>query len=123
MKRIAILILGAALLACGSDSSGPTDTFSGTWVGDAFVDASDTLHVVLTPTQNGSSISGTGTLTAGSAGQAITYNGVSTPPTINLTIVAGMAALNYSGTYVRSDSVVGLLSGNGDTVALSLKKQ
>jgi type 1 fimbria pilin len=123
MKRFAILALMATLAACGSDSSGPTNRFDGTWVGDSPVTSSDTIHFVMNVTQTGSTVAGTGTISEHGASEAITFNGTSTSPTVNLTITAGMETLNYAATYVRSDSVVGVLSENSDSAPLTLKKQ
>ena len=122
MKRIAILALVAMLAACGSDSSGPTNKFSGSWTGDAIVDPTDTLHFVFNSAQNGSAVSGSGTVSAGSTVLAHTFSGTSTPPSLNFTMTVGSETLTYAGTYIKSDSISGVLTEGSTSVALSLKK-
>lgn len=123
MRKFAIVAVVAILAACGSDSSGPSNRFDGAWVGDAVVSSSDTVHFVMSGTQTGSTVAGTGTISESGASEAITFSGTSTSPTMNLTIIAGSSTLGYAATYVRSDSVVGVLSENSSTAPLALKKQ
>jgi type 1 fimbria pilin len=77
----------------------------------------------MSATQTGSTVAGTGTISESGASEAITFSGTSTSPSLNLTITAGMATLDYAASYVRSDSVVGVLSENSATAPLVLKKQ
>lgn len=123
MRKFAIVAVVAILAACGSDSSGPSNRFDGAWIGDALVSPTDTVHFVMTGTQTGSAVAGTGLISEGSASEAITFNGTSTPTTMNLTIVAGSSTLGYTATYVRSDSVVGVLSEGSSSAGLAMKKQ
>jgi len=123
MKRFAIFALVAILAACGSDSSGPSNRFDGAWVGDALVTPTDTVHFVMNGTQTGSTVAGTGTVSEGGTSEATTFSGSSTSPTLNLTITVGTETIAYAATYVRSDSVVGVLTENSSTAALALKKQ
>jgi len=122
MKRIAAVALVALLAACGGDA-GPTDRFSGTWAGTAYPSL-DTVQFVLTPSQTGSTVTGTGMASDRATSAAITFTGISAPPSVNLIIFLNSDTLSYAGTYVSSDSIVGSLSaGIGSPIALSLKKQ
>lgn len=123
MREFAIVALVAILAACGSDSSGPSNRFDGAWIGDALVSPTDTVHFVMTGTQTGSAVAGTGLISEGSASEAITFSGTLTPSTMNLTIVAGSSTLGYTAIYARSDSVVGVLSENSASASLTLKRQ
>jgi type 1 fimbria pilin len=123
MRTFATVALVALLAACGSDSSGPSNRFDGAWIGDALVSPTDTVHFVMSGTQTGSTVAGTGLISEASASEAITFSGTSTSPTMNLTIVAGSSTLGYTATYVRSDSVVGVLSENSASAPLTLRKQ
>ena len=122
MKRIAILALVAVLAACGSDSSGPTNKFSGTWTGDATPDPADTLHFVFNSAQTGSAVSGSGTVSAGSTVLAHTFSGTSTPPSLAFTMTVGSETLTYAGTYITSDSIAGTITEGSTSLPLSLKK-
>jgi hypothetical protein len=121
MKRIAALALIAVLAACSSDTA-PTDRFSGTWAGSAVI-GTDTAHLVLVSTQTGSTVSGTGTATDNNTSSALTFTGTSTPPSVNLLIISPFDSTSYIGSFVTSDSIVGVLSGGGATLGFSLKKQ
>ena len=123
MKRLAILAVVAVLAACGSDSSGPSDTFTGTWNGIVITDPTDTLHFQMISGQSGSSLNGNGHVSAGSDVGAFTFTGTSTPPTIALTIVTGIDTLTYTGAYVTKDSVAGFVSESGQSFVLDLAKQ
>jgi hypothetical protein len=122
MKRIAALALIALLAACGGDA-GPTDRFSGTWSGNAIASPTDTVHIVLSAAQTGSTITGTGTASDFSGSEPVTFSGTSTAPSVNLVVIIESDTLNYSGTFVSSDSISGSLSAGGPPVGLSLKKQ
>jgi type 1 fimbria pilin len=121
MKRIAALAFIVLLAACGSDT-GPTDRFSGTWAGTT-VAGTDTLHVVLVSSQTGSAVSGTGTASDPTSSAALTFSGTSAPPSVSLLIISPFDSATYIGSYVSSDSVVGVISGGGTSSELSLKKQ
>jgi hypothetical protein len=121
MKKFAIIAILAVLAACGSDN-GPSDKFTGTWTGDAATGGSDTLHFVFTPSQNGSAVTGNGTVSEGGSSEAMTYTGTSTPPSVNLTLSINSETLTYVGSYVKSDSISGVVSEGGTSVALDLKK-
>jgi hypothetical protein len=121
MKRIAALALIALLAACGGDA-GPTDRFSGTWTGAA-VNGPDTLHLVLMSAQTGSTITGTGTATEAASSAALTFTGTSTPPTMNLLIISPFDSATFTGTYGSSNSIVGVITGGGMSLALTLTKQ
>jgi type 1 fimbria pilin len=121
MKRIAALAFLILLAACGSDTA-PTDRFSGTWAGST-VSGTDTLHVVLVSSQTGSAVSGTGTASDSASSAALTFSGTSTPPSVSLLIISPFDSATYNGTFVSSDSVVGVISGGGTSSGLSLKRQ
>lgn len=123
MKRLALLMVVGALMACGSDSTGPSQKFDGTWAGNAIVDASDTLHFVFISSETSGAFTGTGTVSGSGASEAMTFTGTSTPPTINLSLQVESETLTYTGTYVHSDSLVGVVSEGGTSVELDLKKQ
>jgi hypothetical protein len=123
MKRVAILALVVVLAACGSDSSGPTDKFSGTWTGKLLSGTTDTLNFVFVAGQNGSTVSGTGNISENGQIEADTFSGTSAPPSIALTIVFGSDTLTYLGSYVSSDSIAGVITEGGTSLALDLAKQ
>jgi hypothetical protein len=122
MKRVAILALVVVLAACGSDSSGPTNKFSGTWTGKALAGPTDTLNFVFVAGQNGSTVSGTGNISADGTTLADVFSGTSAPPSVALTILVGPNTLTYSGSYVSSDSIAGVLSEAGTSLTLDLVK-
>lgn len=125
MKRLACLIIVAILAACGSDSSRPTDTFTGTWIGAAIADSADTVTFRFMSTQTGGSVIGTGIVSEGAATNGFTFGGTLTAPTLNLMIQAsgGGDPASYAGTYVTSDSIAGIITSGPVTTALDLKKQ
>jgi hypothetical protein len=87
------------------------------------VTGTDTIHVVLVSAQTGSAVSGTGTASDPTTSAALTFSGTSAPPALTLLVISPFDSATYVGTYVSSDSVVGVLSGGGTSSALSLKKQ
>ena len=123
IRSLSIVTLLLALLACGSDSAGPRDTFSGTWVGNAYPSESDTAQFSMTAAQNGSAVTGVGTFTRDGSTNGITVNGVSTPPNLSLVLTINAQTLSYVGTYVGSDSVAGTITQGSIVLPLSLKKQ
>lgn len=125
MKRLASLLIVAVLIACGSDGSGPTDTFTGTWIGIAILDSTDTITFRFMSTQTGSSVIGTGIVSQGTATNGFTFGGTLTPPTLNLEIQTsgGGDPASYAGTYVTSDSIGGTITSGPVVTALNLKKQ
>ena len=123
MKRLAMLALLVAVAACGSDSSGPTDRFSGTWIGNAYVGTTDTVSFVVAASQSGSAVTGTGTASSGGTSIPFTLTGTSTPPSLSLVITTGTDTLTYVGSYVTADSVAGTATEGSTVVPLSLKKQ
>lgn len=122
MKRVAILATIVFLAACGSDSNGPSDKFSGTWSGDAINTTGDTLHFLFVSTQTGAGVTGSGTVSSGGTSEGFSFTGTSTPPTVNVTLTAGDETLTYAGVYVTSDSLSGTITENETSVALGLKK-
>jgi hypothetical protein len=122
MKRVAILATIVFLAACGSDSNGPSDKFSGTWSGDAITSSSDTLHFVFISTQTGSGVAGSGNVSSGGTAEGFSFTGTSTPPSVNLVLTAGSETLTYAGAYVSSDSLTGIITEGSTSVALGLKK-
>lgn len=126
MKRLACLMIAAILAACGSDNTGPSDKFGGTWKGtvSAVPDTVDTLTWIFNSTQTGSSVTGTVALTSTNGGsENFTLAGTSTPPTVNLVLsVGGVAQYTYNGAFITSDSIAGVLTASG-VLGLDLKKQ
>jgi type 1 fimbria pilin len=123
MKSLSIVTLALALLACGGDSAGPSDTFTGTWVGNAYPSESDTARFSITSTQNGSAITGVGSYTQDSSTYGATVSGISTPPNLNLVLTINSQTVSYVGTYATSDSVAGTVTVGITHLPLSLKKQ
>jgi type 1 fimbria pilin len=123
MKILSIVTLALGLLACGGDSAGPSKTFTGTWVGNAYPDASDTAQFSITTSQNGSAVTGVGTFTRDGSTYGATVSGVSTPPNLSLVLTVNAVTLSYAGTYVTSDSVTGTITQGEIVLPLSLKKQ
>jgi len=122
MKRVAIVALVAILAACGSDNNGPTDKFSGTWTGKYIVSSTDTANFVLVAGQNGTAVTGTGQISAGTESVPLTFSGTSTPPAVNLTVIVGSNMLTYAGSYVSSDSISGIISEGSQSGVLDLAK-
>jgi len=121
MKRVAVLALVAILTACGSDSNGPNEKFSGTWTGRAIA-VSDTLSFVFDAAQNGSVVTGTGNISDHSSSEVDSFTGTSTPPSVALTIYAGSDTATYAGSYVSSDSISGIITVGTTSVPLDLAK-
>jgi hypothetical protein len=125
MKRIAITAIACTLFACGgSDNSTapPSDTFTGTWTGIAPENA-DTLHFTFIAGQAGSAISGTGTVEDGGNTALMTFTGTLSSPSLIMTLGVNAHSLAYSGTFVRSDSVVGHVAEGSTSLELDLVKQ
>jgi type 1 fimbria pilin len=123
MKLLSIVTLALGLLACGSDSTGPSKTFTGTWLGNAYPDVADTAQFSITASQNGSAVTGVGTFTRDGSTSGITVDGVSTPPNLSLVLTINAVTLSYVGTYVGDDSVTGTITQGSIVLPLSLKKQ
>src|SRR6185437_4243462 len=123
MKFLSIVTLALALLACGSDNAGPSNRFTGTWIGNAYPDATDTAQFSITASQNGSAVTGVGSFTRDGSTSGINVNGVSTPPNLNLVLTINAVTLSYVGTYESSDSVAGTITQGSIVLPLSLKKQ
>jgi hypothetical protein len=66
--------------------------------------------------------SGTANLTAGGSFLSTTISGTLAPPTLTLMLLSDSDTLNYSGTFVSSDSITGVISQDGTSLPLSLKK-
>lgn len=123
MMRLACLMMVAVLAACGSDSSGPSDVFSGTWLGAGVLDSTDTLVFEFDATQTGSVVIGNGIVALDSASNSFTFTGASMPPAVNMTLtVGGVSTAAFSGAFVTSDSIAGTIMWGAVPVALGLKK-
>ena len=74
--------------------------------------------------QNGSSVSGTGTIKTQGITDASVFAGTSTATTLDLQISIGPQAITYTGNYVTGDSIAGTVTFL-DTLNfhLDLKKQ
>lgn len=127
MKQLVILGLAVLIAACSS-SSAPKKIYSGTWKGLVQVD-SNSISITTTTTQSGTAVSGTCTAvsTSGSSSNNFTcsLSGTSNPPAIGFTMdFNDSEVITFSGNYISSDSVAGILTENGDTVTLfGFKKQ
>lgn len=127
MKRLASLMIVAVLAACGSDNTGPTPRFDGVWVGHATDSLNEDFIFTMTATEKGSTISGTGVITE--VGTDVlddcTFTGSSTSSAVDLHFPIGPQPLSYTGTYVNSDSVSGvlLIGINNLPAVLGMKRQ
>lgn len=122
--RLSCLVIVAVLVACGSDKTGPSDVFSGTWAGVGVLDAADTLVFQFDAAQSGSALLGNGIVALDSASNSFTYTGTSAPPALTMTLsVTGGGVATFTGTYVTRDSVAGTIIWGSVPVALGLKKQ
>jgi hypothetical protein len=122
MKRFVILGLAVILAACSS-SSAPKDVFTGTWSGTVNVDSSS-LTIATVTSQTGSAVSGTCS-TSGSIILTCNLTGTSNPPSLALTMsFSDSEVVVFTGNYVTRDSVAGILTEHGDTIAgFGFKKQ
>jgi hypothetical protein len=126
MKRLVVIgtIACAALAAaaCGSDSTGPAkDTFAGRWVGTV----EGTSTIILVASQTGNAFSGIDTVISGPDTVTGTFQGTSTPPTVNATDiqVGNVDGYTYDGTYQSATSVTGWLHLGPDSAQVVLAKQ
>jgi len=107
MKRLAILLIVAVLAACGSDNTGPSDKFNGSWIGIIVPDSADTITVEFNATQTGSSVIGNGVASDAGSSNGFTFTGSSTPPTLTLLLQVQSSTATYTGEYITSDSIAG----------------
>jgi hypothetical protein len=120
IASIACCALTAA--ACGSSSTGPTDTFTGTWTGTV-----EEASITLVATQSGSNFTGTGSVVVSPGGpgdtSAVSFNGMSTPPNVNATLTIGsQEGYTFDGTYSTPNEVTGWLHLGLDSAQVSLTK-
>jgi len=125
MKRLALVAFAIALTACGSDNNNQNhlapqpEAFIGTWAGTF----EDVVSITIQATQTGTAVTGTGTLTYAGTTYPGTISGTSNPPDLNLTAANGDTTGTYAATWITPDSVAGTFTIDGQTGALSLKKQ
>jgi hypothetical protein len=120
-------VLAAA--ACGSDSTSPKDTFSGTWNGATYLpgssSANDTIYVEdLVVTQTGSAFTGTGTGASNGTTAGIAVHGTVALPNVSgwLVIPAETDSVPFTGAFVNADSISGTIVSGDETLAFGLKK-
>jgi hypothetical protein len=107
VKRLVLLTFAVGHSVCAAGGAGPIDVFTRRWIGNV---GGDTATVVAA--QTGSPISGTGTFVNTDVNLTMPFTGISTPPDVNATFVAGGAggeSYQLTATYVTPDSVVGTL--------------
>jgi hypothetical protein len=105
--------------------SGASDgTLNGTWSGVDSAISSPPLYLVLIATQTGSMVTASGVFTtAGPVDAFYSFTGTTTPSTVSFKWTVAGTLLRYTGTYITSDSIAGILKINGvDDVVLSLKR-
>jgi opacity protein-like surface antigen len=111
MKRFVILGLAIVLAACSS-SSAPKDVFTGAWSGSL-----DGLTIATQTSQSGSTVSGSCLATGTSVNLTCTISGSSSAPSVNLTMsFSDSEVVEFVGSYVSRDSVVGSLREGTDTL-------
>jgi hypothetical protein len=121
---IASIVCGAlTAAACGSSSTGPTDSFTGTWTGSV-----EGANITLIATQSGSNFTGTGSVVVppGGAGDTstVSFNGTSTPPNVNADLTIGsQSGYTFDGTYTTRSQVTGWLHLGPDSAQVTLAKQ
>jgi hypothetical protein len=131
-RLIVCATLTCALLAaaaCGSDSTSPKDTFSGTWNGTVYLAGSsssgDTIYVHnLIVTQTGSAFSGTGIGASGGDSTAIDVHGTVALPNVSgwLVIPSGSDSVQFTGAFVNADSISASVTAGSQTLILGIKK-
>lgn len=119
MRRLLPFIAVLWSLACGSDSTEPKATLTGTWRGSL-----EAATVQLSLTQSGTDVTGSGTITAGTTSLPVTVAGTANRPSFSLTISAsGFSPINFAGTS-GTTTLTGTVNGSGYTnAAVTLTKQ
>lgn len=114
MRKLLIAGVVLALAACGKDSTAPVPTVSGTWRGVV-----GAQQIVVTLTDNGGVVNGSGTITNTPIGtRALTVTGSFVAPvTVSLTLSSGTAQpFNFHGNRANTGlTMSGALSGSGFT--------
>lgn len=111
MKRFALFAL-AALAACsGGDAVAPPPVLNATWTGTT---NGQTFSMILT--ENGGSVTGSGTLTNTPSGTlALTVTGSYASPNVSLSMTSGLhPAINLTAV-VAGKTMTGTLQGSGFT--------
>ncbi len=111
-SRILVMVsLALAMIGCsGGDSNAPKTptTVTGTWVGTS---SGATVNLVLT--ENSGTVSGSGTMVAGTASIALTVAGSHNGASVSLTFkTSGFQDTNLTGTFA-GNSITGTLNGSG----------
>ncbi|HEV7702998.1 MAG TPA: hypothetical protein VGO46_01855 [Gemmatimonadaceae bacterium] len=119
MNRVVYAFVCALVIGCGSDNTGPQDSFVGTWAG-----ATHGINFTLFITQTGNHVSGSGNWIADSGGETdFVIDGTATPLRFTILIPGPGADERYAGSFVTVDSVAGIInSGVGDTASLSFAR-
>jgi type 1 fimbria pilin len=118
MKRLALFALVVAIAACGS-STAPTDTFNGNWYGVVDGDS-----VKITGSQSGHTFTGNGIVFLGADTDTVTFNGTSTPPTLQSTLafVNQDVSFAFNGRYINADSISGTATSGEESIAFAIGK-
>jgi len=111
MKKLAVLALILALAACGGDATGPkTPSVSGGWTGTVMEAGSLNLTLV----ETSGTLTGSGSLSAGTFAAALTVTGAHAHPNVSLTMKsAGYEDMNFAGTMTDDRTIAGTLNGSG----------
>jgi hypothetical protein len=112
MRRTIIVlgVLGLALGACHSSSTGPSDPFLGHWVG-----TDSNISLDLTITGKASALGGSGTLTGGGGMLTLTVSGTDDGSACTLTLNStGFQSAAMSGS-IGHDTLYTSLNGSGFT--------
>lgn len=118
VKIFAMLLIAAMasfFIACSEDEENPVvppkRTVTGSWTGTISVGGTMTLNLA----QSGSTVTGTGFITAGSFNQACTVpSGTCNDPDISLIIaIQGYQDVSYTGKFTADNIHKGNLNGSG----------
>ncbi|HEU5303131.1 MAG TPA: hypothetical protein VFU40_00680 [Gemmatimonadales bacterium] len=119
--------LALTLVGCGGgDSSGPSNApeVTGSWSGQVAASNGQSATLAITVTETGGNVSGSGSLTAGTASLSLGASGTYAPPTLTLTLSAqGFEPMVLTAT-VEETRLVGVLNGSGfDNRAITMSRQ
>jgi hypothetical protein len=120
-SRFAVAAL-ITLGACGSDTTKPSGPVAGIWAGAGFA-AGANFNFVMTLSQAGTSVSGTGKSANSVGTNTFTVVGTFADPNIDLSLSSnGAVTATFDGT-VLGRSMVGTLSSGDIRTTLSLTRQ
>lgn len=116
MRRRTLIALALVLSAC-SDATGPTPDATGTWVG-----ASQGISARFVLTEEGSAVSGTGSVLAGGNSYPVTVSGTRTWLMLSLTLTSpGFPPATFAGA-VSANRIEGTLDA-GTPVRIALERE